>query len=88
MAEIDKIIGDRIERGRRRRGLYQHELAAAVGHAALVLDLVEQVQHGDTLRRVTELHRSLGGRGTGGTRGLSEHLVETRTQLKAARSAA
>ncbi|MFE4174511.1 helix-turn-helix domain-containing protein [Streptomyces sp. NPDC056909] len=44
MAGIDKIIGDRIERGRRRRGLYQHELAAAVGRSE---SWVGQVERGD-----------------------------------------
>ncbi|MFE4831418.1 hypothetical protein [Streptomyces sp. NPDC056672] len=75
-----------ISRAEAHAGAGHVDQACEDGHAAL--DLVEQVQHGETLRRVTELHRTLRGSGTAGTRSLSEHLIETRTQLKAARSAA
>lgn len=62
------------------------EQACEDSHAAL--DLVEQVQHRETLRRVTDLHHTLRNTKTAGTRSLSEHLIDTRTLLKASGSAA
>lgn len=75
-----------ISRAEAHAGAGHVDEACADGHAAL--DLVEQVQHRETLRRVTDLHRSLGGSKTAGTRSLSEHVIDTRTLLKAAGSAA
>ncbi|MEU0519733.1 helix-turn-helix transcriptional regulator [Streptosporangium sp. NPDC006007] len=40
--KIDKIIGRRIEKGRRRRGLYQGELGAEVGRSESWVGQVER----------------------------------------------
>ncbi|MFG1921062.1 hypothetical protein [Cryptosporangium sp. NPDC048952] len=60
--------------------------ACADGHVAL--DLVARVQHRETLRRVTELHRRLRRHRTTGTRSLGEHVLDARTALPAAGSRA
>ncbi|WP_329364766.1 helix-turn-helix domain-containing protein [Streptomyces sp. NBC_00669] len=75
-----------ISRAEAHAGAGHVEQACEDGHAAL--DLVEQVQHRGTLRRVTDLHRTLRDNKTAGTRSLSEHLIDTRTLLKAIGSAA
>lgn len=75
-----------ISRAEAHAGAGHVEQACQDGHAAL--DLVEQVQHRETLRRVTDLHRTLRNNKTAGTRSLSEHLIDTRTMLKSAGSAA
>jgi transcriptional regulator with XRE-family HTH domain len=70
-----------ISRAEAHAGAGHIDQACEDGHAAL--DLVEQVQHRETLRRVTDLHRTLRNRRTAGTRSLGEHLIDTRTALKA-----
>lgn len=75
-----------VSRAEAHAGAGRVDEACADGHAAL--DLVEQVQHRETLRRVTDLHRSLRGSRTAGTRSLGEHVIDTRSLLKAARNAA
>lgn len=75
-----------ISRAEAHAGAGHVDQACADGHAAL--DLVEQVQHRETLRRVTDLHRSLRESKSTGTRSLGEHLIDTRSLLKAAGSAA
>lgn len=45
------------------------------------------MQHRETLRRVTELHRALRIHKTAGTRSLGEHLIDTRILLNTAGSA-
>ena len=85
VVEFNKIIGKRIEKGRRRKGLLQHELAAAVGRSE---SWVGQVQHRETLRRVTELHHGLRTHKTAGTRSLGEHVIDTRSLLKTTGSVA
>ncbi|MBB5933997.1 ribosome-binding protein aMBF1 (putative translation factor) [Streptomyces zagrosensis] len=42
VVEIDKIIGKRIEKGRRRKGLLQHELGAAVSRSESWVGQVER----------------------------------------------
>ncbi|MDJ0344990.1 hypothetical protein QMK19_30845 [Streptomyces sp. H10-C2] len=39
---------------------------------------MEKVQHGETLRRVSELQRTLRMKNTPATRSLTEHLIDTR----------
>ncbi|GLF99455.1 helix-turn-helix domain-containing protein [Streptomyces yaizuensis] len=63
-------------------GAGEVEAACADGHAAL--DLAEHVQHQETLRRVSALHRGLRPRGTAGARALGEHLVDVRTVMRSA----
>ena len=69
-----------ISRAEAHAGAHHIEAACDDGHAALAL--VAQVQHRETLRRVTALHRSLRAHKTVGTRSLGEHLIDTRTLLK------
>ncbi|MGW6457487.1 helix-turn-helix domain-containing protein [Streptomyces sp. NPDC055078] len=71
-----------ISRAEAHAGAGHVEQACDDGHAAL--DLVERVQHRETLRRVADLHRTLRSSRTAGTRSLSEHLIVTRTVLRAA----
>ncbi|GAB2699721.1 helix-turn-helix domain-containing protein [Kitasatospora kifunensis] len=60
--------------------------ACADGHAAL--DLVAQVQHKDTLRRVTQLHRSLRASAPSpAVRALGEHVLDIRTIVKTSKVA-
>lgn len=58
------------------------EAACQDGHAAL--DLIAKIQHRETLRRVSELHRRMRSTGTAAVRSLGEHLIETRTELATA----
>jgi len=69
-----------ISRAEAHAGANNIEAACEDGHAALTL--VAQVQHRETLRRVTDLHRGLRIHKTAGTRSLGEHLIDTRTLLK------
>lgn len=75
-----------ISRAEAHAGAGDVEAACADGHAAL--ELVEHVQHGETLRRVTELHRVLRVNRTVGTRSLGEHLIDAKALLKTAGTAA
>ncbi|MCZ4120214.1 hypothetical protein [Streptomyces sp. H39-S7] len=75
-----------VSRAEAHAGANHVEAACEDGHAAL--ELVAQVQHGETFRRVTELHRGLRSRKTAGTRSLGEHLIDTRALLKTIGSAA
>ncbi|MFC9329186.1 helix-turn-helix domain-containing protein [Kitasatospora sp. NPDC057015] len=75
-----------ISRAEAHAGANNVEAACEDGHAAL--DLVAQVQHRETLRRVAELHRGLRTYKTAGTRSLGEHVIDTRTLLKTTGSAA
>ncbi|MDH6109472.1 transcriptional regulator with XRE-family HTH domain [Kitasatospora sp. MAP12-15] len=75
-----------ISRAEAHAGAKNVEAACADGQAAL--DLVEKVQHRETLRRVSELHRSLRPHRTAAVRSLGEHVIDTRTLLKTAGSAA
>jgi transcriptional regulator with XRE-family HTH domain len=72
-----------ISRAEAHAGAGHVEQACADAHAAL--DLVEHVQHRETLRRVVVLHRRLRGSGTAATRSLSEHLLDIRTLLRPTR---
>ncbi|MDR6318969.1 helix-turn-helix domain-containing protein [Actinoplanes couchii] len=74
-----------ISRAEAHAGAGNVEAACEDGHAALLL--VAQVQHRETLRRVTALHRTLRAHKTAGTRSLGEHLIDTRTLLKTSGSA-
>jgi transcriptional regulator with XRE-family HTH domain len=65
--EIDKIIGRRIEKGRRRKGLLQHELGAAVGRSE---SWVSQVERG-----VTALDSLSMAERIAGTLGLPVHHI-------------
>jgi transcriptional regulator with XRE-family HTH domain len=65
--EIDRIIGKRIEKGRRRKGLLQHELGAAVGRSE---SWVSQVERG-----VTALDSLSMAERIAGTLGLPVHHV-------------
>ncbi|WP_181799419.1 helix-turn-helix domain-containing protein [Kitasatospora acidiphila] len=57
------------------------EAACADGHAAL--DLVARVQHRDTLRRVTALHRALRATANSSTvRALGQHVLDTKVIVK------
>lgn len=75
-----------ISRAEAHAGANNVEAACEDGHAAL--DLVAQVQHRETLRRVTELLRGLRTHKTAGTRSLGEHVIDTRTLIKATGTAA
>ena len=75
-----------ISRAEANAGAEHVEAACADGHAAL--ELVEKVQHRETLRRVSELHRALRPHRTAAVRSLGEHLIDTRTLLKAAAESA
>ena len=75
-----------ISRAEAHAGANNVEAACQDGHAAL--DLVAQVQHRETLRRVTELHHGLRTHRTAGTRSLGEHVIDTRSLLKTTGSAA
>lgn len=75
-----------ISRGEAHAGAGHVEQACADAHAAL--DLVEQVQHRETMRRVGDLHGRLRGRDCVATRGLRDHLIETRTLLRSTGTAA
>ncbi|MFI1884521.1 MULTISPECIES: tetratricopeptide repeat protein [Streptomyces] len=72
-----------ISRAEAYAGAGEVEAACADGHAAL--ELAGRVQHLETVRRVTVLHRGLRSRGTAGIRALGEHLVDVRTVLGTAR---
>jgi transcriptional regulator with XRE-family HTH domain len=74
-----------ISRAEAHAGAGDIEAACDDGHAALAL--VAQVQHRETLRRVTALYREVRIHQTAGTRTLGEHLIETRTLLKTSGSA-
>lgn len=69
-----------ISRAEAHAGAHNVEAACEDGHAAL--ELVAQVQHQETLRRVTELHRRLRIHKTTDTRSLGEHVLDTRALLK------
>ncbi|MBO3741755.1 helix-turn-helix domain-containing protein [Actinoplanes flavus] len=69
-----------ISRAEAHAGAGNIEAACDDGHAALAL--VAQVQHRETLRRVTALHRDVRIHQTAGTRSLGEHLIDTRALLK------
>lgn len=75
-----------VSRAEAHAGAGHVDQACADGHAAL--DLVEQVQHRETLRRVADLYRALRRHQNAGTRSLGEHLIDTRTVLKAVGTAA
>ncbi|AXG79170.1 hypothetical protein [Streptomyces paludis] len=75
-----------ISRAEANAGANHVEAACADGQAAL--ELVEKVQHRETLRRVSELHRALRPNRTAAVRSLGEHLIDTRTFLRTAGSTA
>lgn len=75
-----------ISRAEAHAGAGNVEAACADGHAAL--ELVSEIQHRETLRRVGELHRRLRSNGTSATRSLGEHVIDTRSLLKATAQAA
>lgn len=75
-----------ISRAEAHAGAGNIEAACDDAHAAL--DLVAQVQHRETLRRVSELHRSIRTNKTAGTRSLGEHVVDARSLLSSARGSA
>ncbi|MFI1869481.1 hypothetical protein [Streptomyces jumonjinensis] len=72
-----------VSRAKAYAGAGEVEAACADGHAAL--ELAGRVQHQETLRRVTALHRGLRSRATAGTRSLGEHLLDVRTVMRTAR---
>jgi len=59
-------------------------LDAACADAQAALDLVDRVQHRETLRRVGALHRNLRSNRTPLVRALGEHLMDTRVQMETA----
>lgn len=75
-----------ISRAEAHIGAGNTDQACADAHVAL--DMVEKVQHRETLRRVSELYRSMRAKNSPATRGLGEHLIDTRTVLKTAGRAA
>ncbi len=90
---IDRLPGEMvrhrcsafISRAEAHAGAGNTDQACGDAHHALVL--VGQVQHRETLRRVSELYRVVRAKNSAETRSLGEHLIETRTMLKTARSA-
>jgi len=58
-------------------------LDAACQDAHQSLTLLEQVHHGETLRRINSLYRRLRGTNTAGTRSLAEHLIDVRSTFTA-----
>lgn len=67
-------------------GAGEVEAACADGHAAL--NLVARVQHKDTLRRVTQLHRSLRASTLSpAVRALGEHMLDIRMIIKTSKVA-
>ncbi|MFE2723396.1 hypothetical protein [Kitasatospora sp. NPDC059327] len=71
-----------IARAEAHAGAGHIDAACQDGHAAL--DLVARIQHRETLRRVGDMHRKLRSARTSATRGLGEHLIDTRSLLAAA----